>query len=157
MPLNPPYLVSAVFCDKVLLEQDGVPSAIRIVDRIFVQKLSKEGVVPGGLYALTLLLMFKSGGYKGAAKIQIILRPPSGAGRPIIEQEIVIPEQVNAGANIVATVPLAPNEEGVYWFDVLLNGELVTRTPLEVQVLPLQVPSSPSAKTESDTNSDGKK
>ena len=29
-----PYLSAAFFCEKVLVEQDGVKSAIRIVDRV---------------------------------------------------------------------------------------------------------------------------
>lgn len=158
MPLKPPYLIAAIFCEKLLLEQDGVASAIRIVDKLLVKELSKkDGAPAGAVYALTILLMFKSGGYKGPAKVQLVPNRPSGETSKKIEQEVAMPEQANAGANLVLTIPFAPSEEGVYWFDVLLNGTLVTRMPLEVQVLPVQVQSSPSAKTAQNTKPQRKK
>lgn len=132
---KPPYLLAAFLCEKVLTEQDGVTSAIRIFDRVFVPYLEKEDP-PKSAVALTLLLMFKSGGFKGKATVTISLFAPSGAKRPDTTQEVTFPEQVNGGANIVGNIAFSPKEEGLYWFEILLNGESVTRIPLDVQVLP---------------------
>ena len=147
MPARPPFLIAAIFCERPLFEQDGVISVIRIFDRIFVPRVPHpaEAAIP-----LTLVLMFKGGGYKGKAKITILPRPPSNAERPKSEQEIQLPEQANAGANLIATIPFTPNEEGVYWFEVFVNDELVTRTPLDVQVLPSQTQTKQSPTDSSD-------
>ena len=142
MKAKSPYLNAAFFCEKALLEQDGVGSAIRIFDKLLVRKLSgnDEGadVVP-----ITLMIILKSGDYRGKASITVIPYRPSGTERPALKLDVVFPDQPNSGANVVGTINLSPTEEGVYWFDVLLNDELITRVPLEIQLAPSQKPSLP--------------
>lgn len=147
MSASIPHLIAALFCEKPLQEQDGVLSAIRIFDRVFIPKL-EQNEPPQQVFPLALLLMFKSGGYKGKAKVRVVPKAPSGVVRKDFEQEIELPEQPNAGANLILNIAFAPREEGVYWFEILVNGELVTRTPLDVQLLPTQ-PQTQSPKNHS--------
>lgn len=139
--------MASFFCERPLIEQDGVMSAIRIFDKIFVPKLEQDEP-PQSIVPLTLLLMFKGGGYKGPAKVRVVPKRPSGMVRPEFEQDIQLPEQQNGGANVIANVAFAPAEEGVYWFDVFVNDELITRIPLEVQLLPSPTPMPQPAKVE---------
>ena len=138
MTTNRAHLTAAFFCERPLLEQDGVMSAIRIFDRIFVPQL-EQSEPPKAPVPLTLVLMFKSGNYSGPASVKISPVPPSGK-KPSkeIEQKLELPNQPNGGANLLANISFAPKEEGVYWFDIYFNGELITRTPLDVQILPQQ-------------------
>lgn len=136
MAAKQPLLLTAIFCERPLFEQDGVVSFIRIFDRIFVPNIPHPTETA---IQLTLVLMFKGGGYKGKARVAILPRPPSNAERPRSEREIELPEQPNGGTNLIAILPFAPSEEGVYWFEIFVNDELVTRTPLDVQVLPSQI------------------
>ncbi len=136
MPVQPPFLVAAFFCEKVLLEQDAVTSAIRIIDRVFVQEVAQEPRPTQTLLSqLTLYVSFRGAGYKGPAKLKIVPSSPSGKAPDItLEQSIDFPEQPNAGVNLVVPMALGFRETGVYWFEIYLNNELVTRTPLDVQL-----------------------
>lgn len=51
-----PYLAAAFLCEKVLIEQDGVQSAIRIVDRFFQNVTSIGGQVPATMPPLAVSL-----------------------------------------------------------------------------------------------------
>lgn len=44
----------------------------------------------------------------------------------------------NSGADLILKIDLTLSTTGIYWADVLVNGRLVTRAPLEVryQVIP---------------------
>ncbi|HEV8342868.1 MAG TPA: hypothetical protein VGR30_10915 [Candidatus Binatia bacterium] len=130
-----PYLGIAVLCEKVLHDKDGVLSLIRVVDRLTVTA-SEIGKPPEQMPPVTVnleaVIMFKSGTAKG--NYTVTLRPVLPSGRLI--QEISLPillEGEDRGVNLVINVGLQAQEEGLYWFDVLLNGELITRMPLRLQ------------------------
>lgn len=130
--MNPPFLTAAVFCENALREQDGVFSLIRVIDKIFVERLGtkeQEGVVPTRLF-----IGFKSGGYSGKGKIRLVPISPSGKRLKVSELEIDFPKDPQAGVNIDVRADVAVQEEGVYWFEIYCNDELATRTPLDVQL-----------------------
>lgn len=128
-----PYLQVAVLCEKVLQEKDGVLSAIRIVDRI-VMTASGVGApqqMPPVPISLTALLVFKSGSARGNHQVKI--RPTLPSGR--ILQEISLPmllEGDDRGVNLIANIGLQAREEGLYWFDIVVDDELATRIPLRI-------------------------
>lgn len=127
-----PFLGAAVLCEKVLNERDGVISVIRIVDRI---TLTAQGgtlhEMPPGIVNLNLFLMFKSGDARGAYQVSVRTISPSG---PVIStaQFPLLMEGEDRGAALVAQIALEVREEGIYWFDVLLEENLVTRIPLRI-------------------------
>lgn len=41
-------------------------------------------------------------------------------------------EGQDRGVNVVLNINFAAEEEGIYWFDVLLHEQLVTRIPLRI-------------------------
>jgi hypothetical protein len=134
--LNGPYLAAACLCERVLEEKDGVLSAIRMVDRIMVQ-----GVVPPGVEAppmpaipiqLTALISFKNGAARGSARLTLQPRSPSDFKLPGPSFPILFEGDEDRGVNIRFLVQFQAQEEGLYWFDVLLDEELLTRMPLRV-------------------------
>jgi hypothetical protein len=144
MPLEPPYVVAAVFCDKVLHEKDGVLSAIRIVDRLTaVLEVPPGAAEPPAIQAsLTLLVVLRNGSFKGSGKLSITATAPSGnplANNPApVDVEFKSP---HTGANVIATVSIPVKEEGAFWFDVLFEGRILMRTPLYVAVSRSETPS----------------
>jgi uncharacterized protein DUF6941 len=134
MPARPPYLIGAFFCEKVLVEQDNVMTPVRIVDRLFVPRVQEPDEKPEAFYGLSLFLGFKSGDYRGKATVHIVANAPDGETREGPKHEIEFPDQPSGGITIVQQMALAFRNEGVHWFDVYLNDELVTRMPLDVQV-----------------------
>src|SRR5713101_4622060 len=74
-----PYLLAAVICEKVLAEQGGVPSLIRIIDQITVPQ-PPANLPPEAVPAVPLMsfFAFRSGDRKGKSLLQLLSRAPSG-------------------------------------------------------------------------------
>jgi hypothetical protein len=128
-----PYLTGAFLCEKVLQEKDGVLSAIRIIDRF----ISSAGVdAPAQLPPIQisgqLIIMFKSGDARGSYTVGIRPVTPSGRVTPTLSVPILFEGDADRGSNLNLAVGFEAKEEGVYWFDILLNDELVTRVPVRV-------------------------
>lgn len=126
-----PYLAAALLCEKVLVEKDEVLSAIRIVDRII--HTARAEIMPPLNVDLRLLLVFKSGPAHGSRNVTVRLAQPSGR----VQQPVMLPIFLEGGdgdrgANLLIEVRFQALEDGLYWFDILLNEELITRVPLRI-------------------------
>lgn len=138
-----PYIQVAAFCEKVLHEADGVLSLIRIVDTIN-QEVQVRGAsspeaiekaiqsVPPLLCQLTLVLALKSGEAKGPHQVKIIPRLPTGEAKTPFSRTFYF-EGEEKGANLVLNFNFEFPYEGLYWFEVYLNEDLLTRLPLRVR------------------------
>lgn len=126
-----PYLNSAVLCEKVLQEQDGVASLIRIVDRLLVSASGPEGAIAAQPVSLVAFINLKSGDARGSHDVVIQQESPSG----IRQQEVrlsVLFEGEDRGVNLVMGINFIATEEGLHWFDIGLDETFVTRIPLRV-------------------------
>ena len=130
---NGPYLTAALLCEKVLQEKDGILSAIRIVDRIIAtaQGSQPPEQMPPVPVNITALLMLKSGEARGSYTVKIQPVAPSGFRSTEVSWPIFL-EGEDRGANVVLQIVFQATEEGVYWFEVNLKEELLTRIPLRV-------------------------
>lgn len=126
-----PFLMAAFFCEHVLQEKDGVISAIRIVDRFIhtVPGPDAPEKMPPFTIKFSIIIAFKSGDIKGKQDVKITPIAPSGQVLPGISIPILL-EGGDNGANVNITYGFYAQEEGLYWFDVTLNGKLFTRMPL---------------------------
>jgi len=129
-----PYVTAFLICERVLQEKDGVLSAIRIIDVIGVPELSVDGGQQF-FYQICMLIVLKSGDFKGACRIALKGTRPSGKQMPI-QQLTVALEGGNRGNNTIVQANMSFQEEGDYWFEVWLNDEFVTKTPLSVVLAP---------------------
>jgi hypothetical protein len=135
-----PFLQTAVFCEKVLQEKDGVLSAIRIVDQFTVSS-SVEGtpeLMPSINIAASLLITFKSGDIKGKWELKVKPVTPSGQELPGFIGPVMF-EGGHRGANVIIQYVLPAKEEGTYWFDVMLNDKLITKMPLKIVYTKAQI------------------
>jgi hypothetical protein len=160
MPETGPHIVTAAFCEKVLVETDGVLSLVRMVDR-FTQTATgpdpPEQMPPFVLTErdLRMVITLKSDQAKGRFVVKIVAEAPSGMRTPIGESDVNLPGG-NQGVNLNIGVNFAFQHEGIYWFDVILGGprdqedQLMTRVPLEVLYQRVRVSPPGQAQEEED-------
>ncbi len=130
---NGPYLIAALICERVIQEKDETVSLIRITDRIAVttSAAGSPETMPPIAVNLTAFISFKSGSAKGRHTVKWRTETPSGITLP--EQLLpVLFEGDDRGVNLILALNMTIDQEGVYWFDILLEDQLFTRIPLRV-------------------------
>ena len=132
MPNTKPYVSVACVCEKVLQEKDGVLSAIRLVDTFHLQPLPGAPADAKGILPLTALVALKSGDVTGTFELRMQVRSPSGKVVDIPEKWPVILAGGEQGVQLVMQFHLPVPEFGLYWFDVLWNGDVLTSFPLKL-------------------------
>jgi hypothetical protein len=128
-----PYLTAALICEKVLQEKDESISIIRMMDRLTltVQASHAPETLPPFTINLQAFISFKSGSARGRNTVKWITETPSGLKLP--EQLFSIHfEGEDRGANLIITLNMTIDQEGVYWFHVLLEDQPLTRIPLRI-------------------------
>ncbi len=133
-----PYLSAALICEKVLTEQDGAKSAIRIIDRVtrtVVGPSLPEQMEPFD-YQLAMLVRLKSGWARGPHTLRVNLIKPSGESPPSMEQTLIFEGEEDRGVDVVANLAIKFDLPGIYWFEIYLNEVRLTRVPLRIIYLP---------------------
>lgn len=129
-----PFVRSALLCEKVLQERDGVVSYIRVVDR--VTRTDRRPDAPESMepfqHSTHAAISFVSGDARGRHTVVMELEPPSGLKKQIASVDIQF-EGGNKAAAIAAQLNITLDAEGVHWIHVLLDGQPMTQIPLEVQ------------------------
>jgi len=136
-----PYVAAAFFCEKVMHEADNVMSAIRIFDRMQVNTRSMQPGMPPPehmpplMLPVTAFILVRSGKAKGRKKLGLTVEAPSGlkVQRP---PNFIHLEGGTHSATVVAEILLEVQDEGVYWFEIAVDGDFLTKLPLEVRYLP---------------------
>jgi hypothetical protein len=138
--MNPdgPYVVAASLCENFLEEPGHRVSLIRLLDRMDteVKVPHKLGdAAPAIPLPLTGFVSFKSGKFVGAKKVRIDFEKPSGQIVPTAQNALpVVFEGGEHGVNLRLQLTIVVNEDGLYWFNVYLDDELMTRIPLRISV-----------------------
>lgn len=157
-PGKGPYIALAVLCENALEDKDGVTSLIRIVDTFKIRTQTSAGkYIPSEAIAalaptlaptltFQVVIGIKAGNARGRRTLKIIPKTPSGKQLG----ETILPitldgEKEPRGSMLRASTTIVVSEEGLYWIDVLLNNELVTKIPFSV--IYEQVESSSSSRT----------
>lgn len=128
MANDDPFLQAAVVCEHVLAEQDGAISAIRIIDRVFFA-LDEAGQPINPRYPVYFFISFRAGPARGSYPISVRREKPSGEDSDVFEVPVLF-EADERSVNIIVKGEFEPDQAGLYWFDVLFDGERVTRIPL---------------------------
>lgn len=133
--LRGPYVVSALFCENVLQEKDGVNSAIRIIDRINVTASGGDapGEMPSVFVVAKFFLAVKSGTATGPVEIKLTMTGPDGLERaePLMRRDFHF-EPGTRGQNVISNLNLEITAPGPYWMNVYVGGAVQTRAPLEI-------------------------
>jgi hypothetical protein len=150
-----PYLTMALFCEKVLREQDNVFSVIRVIDRVIhtVSGPNAPASMPAAQVVLTALVAFRAGNApRGPHQLRLQMHLPDKT--PISDDKGELPFVFGEGANAGITVEIHLNvtvtTTGLHWCSVLLDGQLMTRIPLQIEYRRLVVTETTApAQTES--------
>ena len=151
-PATGPYLQTAVVCERVLNEQDGVLSLIRIVDRIVQSAVGPDPPeeMPPVSINLSMVVVLKSGEARGSHPVYIALEAPSGQEMGEQQLQVLLEGEGDRGVNLVVNLAFQAEMPGLYWFSTYFGDDriLLTRTPLRVVYQPQRIgvgPSSPAA------------
>jgi hypothetical protein len=137
MPEKP--FVSVTVCERILMEKDGVSSIIRIVDEFTVRSFGLKGVareqaepgivikIPFSAWAY-IAIKPRTPGKPSTHKLEPRVITPSGKPMTATKNEIDI-HLTGAVGGFTVNLELAidAGEPGIYWLEVLLDGELVFR------------------------------
>jgi hypothetical protein len=130
-PLNKPLLGAAFLCERVLQERDDVVSAMRLVDTWTVESMPPPGVVAG--IRCWAFVMFKSGDARGRYNVSFEIRKPSGESKEFGTPQTIDLKGGEHGASLIIEIQMPANEMGLFWIDVLLDGERITSMPLKLR------------------------
>lgn len=139
-----PYVQVAAFCERVLREADGVVSLIRVVDVVTHTEMGPKPPrdMPTVHYPLNLALMLKSGRAKGRHEVTITPELPSGETLPSMTMTVQL-EGDGKGFNIFSRVDIPYSLEGLYWFHIRFDDEILTRLPLQIRYSRMATGSAP--------------
>lgn len=138
-----PFISVACICQTPLQEAQGNLSIIRIMDRVGVVGTTPQ-MQPQPLQNLVLVVILRSGSLGESHRVRIVPLTPNGTTLPAMEMTMLF-EGNDRGPALIMPVSLVATEEGLYWFDVYLESQLLTRIPLRViyqraQAFPFQQP-----------------
>ena len=130
-----PYPLAAVFCEKVLVEEDNVLTAVRIIDRMFINPayldtLDKD-TTPSIVVVLLLKLMCVN--YSGKHNLSIKILTPNGKESDLLAPVPLVFEADKSGVQVRVDVNIGVKHEGRYWVVAYLEDAVITRTPLEMR------------------------
>lgn len=132
-----PFVQAACICENVLFDKDNVASVIRIVDKFDIEVPDNMPAdLPFG-FPITMFIRIKFSGVKEGV-ISVQARRPDGTqgGR----QNVPIPKGEHDGAQFKTAFHVLKPQNGVYWFDVLWENELLTSVPMTVAIKQTLVP-----------------
>lgn len=126
-----PFLSVASFVDMPIEDKTGTLSLIRMIDRSVLQSYG-EGLpeeMPKRPTTLTLVVGLKSGAARGRHTLSVKPEAPSGLKLTPMDLPVHF-EGEDRGQNFILHVNLTVEEEGLYWFDIYVGAERLTRVPL---------------------------
>ncbi len=131
-----PYVTAALLCEKVLQEKDETLTLVRVADRI-QYRIQGQGLPEGIRPAVNIqgLVSLKSGPVTGDHRIRIVTERPNGDRKEAVAFPVKFLGK-DQGQNLILNLTLGVDQDGLYWFDVMFDEELVTRIPL--MVIPLE-------------------
>jgi hypothetical protein len=134
-----PYLAAAIFCETILDGADKSLTAIRIHDgTLFTLHHDAPADMPSQekpvVMKKSFLLAFKSGDSPGKHRLQVVTESPSGKRTEAINQDVELEDTPAGGLNIKNEAHLGFHLSGVYWFDIMLDGKLMTRMPFNIMI-----------------------
>ena len=133
-----PYLSAAFFCERVLREQDGVPSFIRVTDRWNINGTNEA--MDTTIIQTTLVIALKSGILRSAAQIAITPISPVGDRMLSVFAPVLFEGDDERGVLVIAPLGFPVKEPGLYWWEVALaaqggDSSVITYIPMRVVYL----------------------
>jgi hypothetical protein len=142
MPKPRPYLLAALLCESVIEEKSGTLTLVRILDRVeFERQVMPQGFHP--VIPIKGLLSIRSGPLRGEFSLKMKVIRPNGEqkGQPIALPPIKLLGG-DQGVNVNLNLMFGIEDEGLHWFEIYFEDELLTSIP--ITVVQKQTPSEQS-------------
>lgn len=140
-----PYVTAALLCEKVIQEKDESITIVRIADRL--QYRLEGQSLPAGVRPMVNiqgLVSIKSGPVTGDHEIKIFAERPSGERKEVMALPVKLLGN-DQGQNIILNLGIGVDQDGLYWLEVMFDGEVLTRCPLMITPLPTGVQGAPKS------------
>lgn len=121
-----PWLQAALFCSEVAKNERGLYSFSGIHDGVLT-----DGA-PGSHTDPFMALAFTGGETPRTAALRIVARDASGSAENVIFPQILRFDGPRRGHTMVSQIRISTEVEGTVWFDILIDGELVTGMPFHI-------------------------
>lgn len=133
MAFKGPLLQTAALCETVIEGKDGVLSIIRLIDRITITAAGPNAPkdMPPMPQQLTAVLAFKSGSAKGRQDVKLVMERPNAESKEVWSGSMLA-EAPDRGHNFVLRFQETFDLEGLYWFHVYAEEQLMTSIPLRL-------------------------
>lgn len=132
-PSQGPWVSFSVLCEKFIEDKLGRLSLINIVDQ--VNFTPPQGQDPSQPLTVPIQLVaavgFKGGVLKGPAEIKLQIVNPNGESGPSMMVSALFQGE-ERGTNLLTNINLVLNDEGLYWIEVYVNSQFMTRIPLRL-------------------------
>jgi hypothetical protein len=131
---NGPYVQAACFCDMVVEDKLGTLSLIRVVDSVthMASGPNPPEDMPPIQHALTLVVMLKSGNARGRSEVRIVPELPTGETKEPLSFTVHFDGE-ERGHNLVLRLAQQFSLEGLYWYNIIVDGSKLTSMPLRVK------------------------
>jgi hypothetical protein len=128
-----PYLLMAVLCQRADQDQYGSFNVINILEQLIVGSDDPNAPeeFPGFRLEAQLVVSLASGNKRGDAEITIEPTDPKLNRLQPVSQGVRFSGEDHR-VTIVSNVSLDVEHTGVYWFNVLLDGESISWIPLRI-------------------------
>ncbi len=135
---GPPYIGIAVFCEQALEEKDGIFSLVRMFNEVNVTPAPGRPLPtveqPLPIPLLFFLLLYDADKV-GWNRLSINMTDSLGPLPPTRSMSSnPLPDKSHLAVRARMTLPL--RSEGIHWAEVVFNGRLLSRVPLNVIVVP---------------------
>ena len=141
-PTHGPFL-SALLCEKILEEKDGIKTAVRIIDQINRGAMGVGLTPPSSMeefeFPLGLLVRIKAGAARGMYPINVKILKPNNDIAGELNHPVHLPGPDDAGVDIVLNAMMRIDQVGTWWFDIYVGEERWTRVPLRVVYFPQSI------------------
>ncbi len=131
MPEPLPLITFACLCEKVLTENDGVISLIRVVDRFTMHTEPTATAV--AISQLMLVIGIKWRGHTGHHVVSADIQGPTRRA-PILQIPVDVLPNGQSGMNVMVTLTLQFEKVGIGRIEILFDDQLLTTVPFEVIV-----------------------
>lgn len=129
----------ATFCERTLDEKDGVPSLIRLIDRITFtppapQTFDAEGKPLEPHVALAFYIRLSSLNEGSEHELRLTIQNPLGEEKEIVKYPFKI-ERNKSGVNFRGDLTVGVKHAGFYWMRIYIDSVFKMQIPLEVVVV----------------------
>jgi hypothetical protein len=137
---KPSVLLAAIF-ERAIRDSDNMLTMVRMIDVVNVASnapadvMSKAIAEQGAPVQGQMVLVFKGGELDATHEVAVAAHSPNGEVREFPPISSVFGSTVPGGvpgSNVIVNIQMSVKSEGIYWFEVKLDGETVTSVPLQI-------------------------